>query len=184
VTSYRDLAPPWLAPPVGSGQVMVVFEGRPINVGGPTMLARDLAGPFPSIRRDAPAIEAARLLAGQDLPGLIVLDGRNHPFTVLPGPDVLRMAIPQYCLDDPTLARVIDEAAADLVLRELGDRTVAQCLPTPLRELPVVGPEATVLEVAALMARSRSPLVVVASPGAPMLGVITLDALLDRVLAA
>ena len=115
---------------------------------------------------------------------LVVLDGRNHPFTVLPGPDVLRMAIPQYCLDDPALARVIDEAAADLFLRELGDRTVAQCLPTPLRELPVVGPEATVLEVAALMARSRSPLVVVASPGAPMLGVITLDALLDRVLAA
>lgn len=147
------------------------------------MRARDLAGPFPSIRLDAPAIEAARMLAGQDLPGLIVLDRQGEPFTVLPGPDVLRLAIPQYCLDDPALARVVDEAAADLFVRELGDRTVAQCLPTPLRELPVVAPDATVLEVAALMAQARSPLVVVAAPGSPMLGTITLDALLDRVLA-
>jgi CBS domain-containing protein len=147
------------------------------------MRARDLAAPFPSIRLDAPAIEAARLLAGQDLPGLIVLDERDRPFTVLPGPEVLRMAMPRYCLDDPTLARVIDEAAADLFLRELGDRTVAQCLPTPRRELPVVLPEATVLEVAAVMARSRTPLVVVVDPGSEFLGTITLDALLDRVLA-
>jgi hypothetical protein len=123
------------------------------------------------------------MLAGQDLPGLIVMDGRDRPFTVLPGPDVLRMAIPRYCLDDPTLARVIDEGAADLFLRELGDRTVAQCLPTPLRELPVVAPEATVLEVAALMARTRSPLVVVATQETPLVGAITLDTLLDRVLA-
>ncbi|MDQ1289626.1 MAG: hypothetical protein QG622_3192 [Actinomycetota bacterium] len=148
------------------------------------MLARDLAAPFPSIRRDAPAIEAARLLAGQNLPALIVLDERDRPFTVLPGPDVLRMALPRYCLDDPALARVIDEAAADLFLRELGDRTVAQCLPTPLRELPVVSPDATVLEIASVMARARNPLVVVATRGTPMLGAITLDALMDRMLDA
>lgn len=163
---------------------MYAARNEPCTLEGFTMRAHDLAGPFPSIRRDALAIEAARLLARQDLPGLIVLDDRGHPFTVLPGPDVLRMAIPQYCLDDPILARVVDEAAADLFVRELGDRTVAECLPTPLRELPVVGGEATLLEIAALMARSRSPLVVVATRDAPMLGVITLDTLLERALAA
>jgi CBS domain-containing protein len=47
--------------------------------------------------------------------------------------------------------------------------------------LPVVGPDATVLEVAALMARARTPLVAVVA-GGEMLGAITLDALLDRML--
>ncbi|GAA1853652.1 CBS domain-containing protein [Asanoa iriomotensis] len=148
------------------------------------MRARDLAAPFPTVEFGTPAIEAARLLAGQDLPGLIVVDGSGRPSTILPGTQVLRMAIPSYCQDDPALARVIDEAAADLFLRELGDRTVADCLPERQRELPVVDPDATVLEVAALMARSRSPLVAVVDRKEGLLGAITLDALLDRLVAA
>jgi CBS domain-containing protein len=148
------------------------------------MRARDLAAPFPTVALDTPAFEAARLLAGQDLPGLIVVDGRGRPLTVLPGTQVLRMAVPRYCQDDPALARVIDEAAADLFLRELGERTVAECLPEQRRELPVVDPDATVLEIAAVMARIRSPLVAVMGrgPQAELLGVITLDTLLDRML--
>ncbi|HEU4422571.1 MAG TPA: CBS domain-containing protein [Pilimelia sp.] len=149
------------------------------------MRARDLAEPFPTVTADTPAVEAARLLAGQNLPGLIVVDGRGRPVTILPGTQVLRMAVPRYCQDDPTLARVIDEAAADLFLRELGERTVADTLPKERRELPVVDPDATVLEIAAVMARMRSPLVaVVEGRDAPMLGAVTLDALLDRMLAA
>jgi CBS domain-containing protein len=104
--------------------------------------------------------------------------------TILPGTQVLRMAIPRYCQDDPTLARVIDEAAADVFLRELGDRTVAQCLPREHRELPVVDPDATMLEIAALMARSRSPLVAVVDHREGLLGAVTLDALLDRLVAS
>jgi CBS domain-containing protein len=147
------------------------------------MRARDLVGPFPTVRLDTPALEAARLLAGADLPGLIVVDDTGKPSTILPGTQVLRMAIPQYCQDDPTLARVIDEAAADLFLRELGDRTVAEVLSERPRELPVVHPDATVLEIAALMARARSPVVAVVDPQKGLLGGITLDALLDRMLA-
>ena len=155
------------------------------------MRARDLAAPFPTVTADTPALEAARLLAGQNLPGLIVVDGAGRPVTILPGTQVLRMAVPSYCQDDPALARynqsgalarVIDEAAADVFLRGVGDRTVAQLLPREHRELPVVDPGATVLEVAAVMARSRSPLVAVAKKNEPMLGAITLDAMLDRLL--
>jgi CBS domain-containing protein len=148
------------------------------------MRARDLATPLSTVRMDTPALEAARLLAGQDLPGLIVVDDAARPITVLPGTQVLRMAIPAYCQDDPALARVIDEAAADVFLRGVCDRTVAELLPRERRELPVVDPEATVLEIAAVMARSGSPLVAVADRNQPMLGAITLDALLDRMLAA
>jgi hypothetical protein len=146
------------------------------------MRARDLAVPFPTVGVDTPALDAARLLAGQNLPGLIVVDAAGRPKTILPGTQVLRMAIPSYCQDDPTLARVIDEAAADVFVRTVGDRTVAELLPREHRELPVVDPDATVLEVAAVMARARSPLVAVAGKGQPMLGAITLDALLDRML--
>ncbi|WP_432994512.1 CBS domain-containing protein [Dactylosporangium sp. CA-233914] len=148
------------------------------------MKARDLAADFPAVRLDTAALEAARLLAGQDLPGLIVVDERGYPFTILAGTQVLRMAIPQYCQDDPALARVVDEPAADLLLRELGDRTVAQALPPDKRELAVVAPDATVLEIAAVMARTRTPLVAVVDRDRRMLGAITLDALLDRMLAA
>ncbi|GAA3277548.1 MULTISPECIES: CBS domain-containing protein [Dactylosporangium] len=146
------------------------------------MKARDLAAEFPAVHLDTPAIEAARLLAGQDLPGLIVLDARGYPSTILAGTQVLRMAIPQYCQDDPALARVVDEPAADLLLRELGDRTVAQALPAEKRELAVVAPDATVLEIAAVMARTRTPLVAVVDKQRQLLGAITLDALLDRML--
>ena len=145
------------------------------------MRARDLASEFPTVRRETLAIEAARLLAGQDLPGLIVVDDKGLPSKVLPGTQVLRMAVPAYCQDDPVLARVIDESEADLFLRELGDRTVGDGLADSDRELPVVDGDATVLEIASVMAASGAPLVAVVDDGR-MLGAISLDALLDRVL--
>lgn len=145
------------------------------------MHARELAAPFPTVRRDTAALEAARLLAGQNLPGLIVVDDHGWPATVLPGTQVLRMAVPQYCQDDPVLARVVDEADADLILGELDGRTVGEGLPDRPRELPVVEPDATVLEIAALMARTRTPLVAVVE-NRQLLGAVTLDALLDRLL--
>jgi CBS domain-containing protein len=147
------------------------------------MRADDLATPYPTVALSTPAVEAAHLLAGRDLPGLIVVDDRGRPSTILPGTQVLRMAVPAYCQDDPALARVIDEAAADVFVRGLDGRTVAECLPPERRELPVVDPDATVLEIAALMARTRSPLVAVAGPDGTALGGITLHALLNRILA-
>ena len=146
------------------------------------MRARDLAAPFPTVGLDTSALDAARLLAGSDLPGLIVIDRQGRPTTILAGTQVLRMAIPRYCIEDPTLARVIDEAHADRFLADLAGRTVSELLPERHGELPVVGPDATVLEVAALMARARSPVVAVVD-AREMVGAITLDALLDRMLA-
>ncbi|GAA3306288.1 hypothetical protein [Nonomuraea dietziae] len=55
------------------------------------------------------------------------------------------MAVPGYCQDDPALARVIDEAHADLFLRQLSERTVREALPRERRELPVADLNATVL---------------------------------------
>lgn len=146
------------------------------------MRARDLVIEFPTVTMDTPALEAARLLADQDLPGLIIVDEENRPLTILPGTQVLRLAVPRYCQDDPALARVVDERHADLFVRGLGGRTVRECLSDQRRELPITDLDATVLEIAALMARTRSPLVAVVE-GQRLAGAITLQALLDRLLA-
>ncbi|MEW9533948.1 CBS domain-containing protein [Microbispora sp. NPDC049125] len=143
------------------------------------MRARDLLEPFPTVELDSPVADAARLMAERDLPGLIVLDERGTPCSILPGTQVLRLAVPKYCQDDPALARVIDEAHADAFMRALGDRTVRQAMPERPKELPVTDPDATLLEVAALMARTRSPLVAVVERGR-LLGAVTLNALMDR----
>ncbi len=145
------------------------------------MRARDLVAPFPVITADTSALQAARLLAGLDLPGLIVVDGTHQPVTILPGTQVLRMAIPHYYQDDPALARVVDEEHADQFCRGLENRTVAECLSKPHDELAVVDPDATVLEIAALMARTRTPLVAVVD-NRTLVGAITLDALMDHLL--
>lgn len=147
------------------------------------MRARDLAREQPTVNLDTSAVDAAQLLADTNLPGLVVLDEDGRPSTVLSGTEVLRMVLPRYYTDDPTLVHVIDEPQADQFWRELCGRTVAECLPEKPRELPVVSPDATVLEIAALMARSHCPLVAVIGQDGQLLGMITLDTLMDRILA-
>jgi CBS domain-containing protein len=147
------------------------------------MRAQDLLTAYPTVSPDTPAVDAARLLAGTDLPGLVVVDAQGRPSTILPDTQVLLLVIPQCYVEDPALARVIGEPHADAFWRELAGRTVAECLPERPHELPVVSPRATALEIAALMARTRSPLVAVAERDGPLLGVVTLDGLLDRMLA-
>jgi CBS domain-containing protein len=145
------------------------------------MRARDLAVDFPTATLDTPALEAAKLLAERDLPGLILVDPDGRPLSILPGTQVLRLAVPAYCQDDPALARVVDEAHADLFLRRLGGRTVRECLPEQPKELPVADMKATVLELEALMARTRSPLVAVVD-GGRLVGAVTLQSLMDHAL--
>ena len=146
------------------------------------MRASDIATPMSTVTEATPAREAVRVLAAQDLPGLIVVDGRGRPLTVLAGTQVLRMALPSYCQDDPALARVVEESAADVIFDGLGDRTVADLLPKSRPELPAVAPDATMLEVASVMARSNVPLVAVVGKDKVMTGAITLDGMLDRML--
>ncbi len=147
------------------------------------MRAADLLVPYPSVALDTPAIEAARILADADLPGLIVVDDHGAPYAVLPATQVLRLAVPSYHQDDPHLARLVDEAAADVFIGELGDRTVRELLPADPQELAVVSSQVTALELAALMARTRSPLVAVVEDRR-LLGAVTLHKLLDRVMSA
>lgn len=146
------------------------------------MRASDLMADFPTVTWETPALDAARMLAEHNLPGLVVVDDRGQPATILPGTQVLRMVVPSYYQDDPALARVIDEAHADQFLQELEGRTVREVLSGEVRDLPVVDPDATVLELAALMVQSRCPLAAVVDSDRRLSGVVTLDGLLDRML--
>ncbi|HEV2086680.1 MAG TPA: CBS domain-containing protein [Cryptosporangiaceae bacterium] len=145
------------------------------------MRARNLAAEYPTVGLETDAREAARLLASQNLPGLIVVDAEGRPHSILAGTQVLRFAVPGYVQDDPKLAAVIDEDSADAFCLTLAGIPVRDLLPTAKRELPVVNGDDTVLEIAAIMARTRTPVIAVVEKGR-MLGAVTLDALLDRML--
>ena len=127
------------------------------------MLAAELARHYPTVTLGTDALEAARILADARLPGLIVLDDDGQPYTVLPGSQVLRFIVPRYVQEDPALARAYDEASADAMCDELAARTVRDVLPkrVDLFDLPVVAADATSIEIAAVMAGQRSPIVAV-----------------------
>lgn len=154
------------------------------------MRARDLAEPYPSIAQSDDALAGARLLAEQRLPAVLVLDAYGLPKAILPASQLVRLLVPNYVLEDPTLAAVIDEAHADRLCQALAGRTVDQVLPPGAVLPPIADAEDTAVEVAALMATSRSPLVAVVERAAKgqgrdhLLGVITASRLLERLLGA
>jgi CBS domain-containing protein len=137
-----------------------------------------MAEDFPVISLDDDARQAVELLASRRLPGLIVTRPDGSPYAVLPASQVVRFLVPSYVQDDPSLARVIDESLADRVADKLAGVTVRKLLPDEPSELPVVNHDDTILEIAAIMARLRCPLVVVVR-GRHVVGAITASRLLE-----
>ena len=149
------------------------------------MQAKELAKPYPTIRMDTAAADAARLLAERRLPALIVVDGNEHPLAILPASQVLRMMIPRYVQEDAALRGSWTRPSPTGSWRPWTARTVADLLPRERVPLPVVAPDDTVLEIAAIMAANRCPLVAVVeerSKTAPLTGAISAAELIDRLL--
>ena len=142
------------------------------------MRASDIAVRVPTVTLSDPVSRAVRVMTQEQLPGLIVVDD-GRPKLVIPGTQVLRMAVLDSYQDDPALVRTIDEAHADLFWQEPGNRTVGDCLPTKPAKAVTVAPEATLLELATLMLRQRSPLVAVVDSSGTLIGAITLNRLLS-----
>jgi predicted transcriptional regulator len=144
--------------------------------------AADLAVPYPSIGMDDGAIDAVRLMAEKHLPGLVVCEPDGRPSRILPGSQVLRFVVPRYVQDDAALARVLDERASEGLLEELAGRKVRDLLPRrPDVDLAVANPDDTVLELAALMARTHTPLVAVVEHDR-LIGCVLLSRLLEVLL--
>ena len=130
---------------------------------------------------DSDALAAARLLAEHRLPGILVTDGSGKPFAVLPASQVVRFIVPRYVQDDPSLAGVLNESTADRAADKLGGKKVRDVLPDHLTNVPSAHADDTIIEVAAVMARLRSPLMAVVKDG-KLLGVITASRLLAAAL--
>ncbi|MGN6300894.1 MAG: CBS domain-containing protein [Angustibacter sp.] len=151
------------------------------------MLARDLAEQVPVVRRSDNALEVARLIASLRLAGVVVADDRGEPVALLQGSQVLRIVVPRYVREDPRLAHAYDEAGADELCAGLGRRTVGDLLDddeVTARELPQVQPDDTLVEIAAVMVREHSSLVVVRDDEGTSSGVVTLPRVMAAVLRA
>ncbi|MBJ8348330.1 CBS domain-containing protein [Antrihabitans sp. YC2-6] len=148
------------------------------------MQAHEIAVTPPTVRMNDPVSNAVRLMVVNRLPGMIVVDDANRPVAVLPGTQVLRLAIPESYQDDPALVRTIDEVHADLFWREPGSLTVGDCLPSPVAKPATVPPEATLLEIATVMAKKHSPLIAVVDRHGKLVGAVTLERLLTSLAVA
>ena len=145
------------------------------------MHAEDIAEDFPVVSIDSGALDAARLLAEHRLPGIVVTDSAGKPCAVLPASQVVRFIVPRYVQDDPALARVLNDSAADRAAQKLGGKRVRDVLPEHLVDVPAANADDTIIEVAALMVRLRSPLIAVMKNG-KLHGVITASRLLSAAL--
>jgi CBS domain-containing protein len=145
------------------------------------MRAEELAEAFPVVTVDSDALDAARLLAEHRLPGIVVTDESGKPFAVLPASQVVRFIVPRYVQDDPSLAGVLNESMADRAADKLGNKKVRDVLPDHLTNVPSAHADDTIIEVAAVMSRLRSPLMAVVKDG-KLLGVITASHLLAAAL--
>ncbi|XVS61612.1 CBS domain-containing protein [Actinosynnema sp. CA-299493] len=142
------------------------------------MHASDIAVNVPTVTVHDPVARAVRVMAVSRLPGLIVVDERSRPLMVLPGTQVLRLVVPSAYQEDPALARAVDEAHADRFWLESDDLTVGDCAPRRPVKPVTARADATLLEVAALMARLHSPLVAVVDAAGALLGAVTLERLI------
>jgi CBS domain-containing protein len=153
-------------------------SGRSYGAG---VRAGEIAEDFPVVTMDTSALDAARMLAEHRLPGIVVTDPSGKPFAVLPASQVVRFIVPAYVQDDPSLAGVLDESMADRAAEKLGGKSVRAVLPEHLLNVPAAHADDTIIEVAAIMARLRSPLIAVVKDG-KLHGVITASRLLAAAL--
>ncbi|GAB2712001.1 hypothetical protein GCM10027089_39750 [Nocardia thraciensis] len=108
-------------------------------------------------------------------------DAEGRPEAVLPASQVVRFIIPKYVQDDPALAGVLNESVCDRAASKLRGKKVRDVLPEQLAKVPAAKFDDTIIEVAAIMTRYRSPLVAVMKGSEPV-GVITASRLLDAAL--
>lgn len=147
------------------------------------MRARNIASRHFVVAADAPAAEAAGVLSRLDVRAILVTDADGRLAGVLSDSRLLAALLPDYLEEDIALARVLEEDAGDELWRRLEGRTVADLLDEGEGPHPEVDGDARLLEVAAMMVRTRLSLVGVRDHG-ELIGGISIDDLLTYLLRA
>jgi CBS domain-containing protein len=145
------------------------------------MRARNLASPRETIRVDASAAEAAAVIARHDVRAVLVVDEAGAFAGILSDSELLRCFLPAYVEENEALARVLEESASEELHRRLETKTVADLMPADREAEPVVDADSTLVEVAAIMVRSRASLVGVVE-GDRLVGGISIDDLVSHLL--
>ena len=141
------------------------------------MYLRDLVEHYPSATLDSPALDAVRSMAEEHRLAIIVLDADRRPYAVLSSPQILSALLPDYVIEDPNLAHVLDSHDAEQMIARLGGLTVGDLMPREVREVPVLSQDDTNLEAAAYMAREGISVVAVVSDD-HYVGAVTVSRLL------
>lgn len=141
------------------------------------MYLRDLVEHYPSATVDSPALDAVRSMADEHRLAIIVLDDHQRPYAVLSSSQILSALLPDYVVEDPNLAHVLDSHDAEQLIARLGDLTVADLMPREVRRVPVLAEDDTNLEAAAYMANEGVSVVAVVSDDR-YVGAVTVSRLL------
>jgi CBS domain-containing protein len=145
------------------------------------MKARNLASPRETIPADAPAADAARILARHDVRAVLVIDATGGFAGVLSDSELLRGLLPSYVEEHDALARVLDEFASEALYRRLEGKSVADLMPVDRETEPVVDADDNLIEVASTMVHARASLVGVVDDGR-LIGGISIDDLISHLL--
>jgi CBS domain-containing protein len=147
----------------------------------------DLARNLPVVTRSTTALEAARRIAGDRLSALVVARDGGRPELVVPAVDVLGLLIPRYLREDTRLAAVLDDAAADELWSAADRRTIGELLDSEdvrIYDILVVDPDATLVEVATLMAATHTSIAMLDETDVDEPRFITLPTVMDAALTA
>ena len=169
----------WANPPWAGH--LVVAPAR--EVSGPVR-ARDLAVTYPSLTPDAPAEEAARLLAEEAVEGVFVQDEHGSLQGCVSDTTLLAFLLPRYLAESRALVGTLGEDVANALWQRLRGRTVRDLLPAEAGGLTEVDGDDTLLTVAATLARTGASLVVVRDEDGRLLGGITTSRLIRQLLGA
>lgn len=121
------------------------------------------------------------MLSQHGVRAVLVVDDAGAFVGVLSDSEMLRFLLPPYVGQSWTLARVLDEAAADVLFRRLDGRTVGDLIPADREVAPVVLADHSLVEVASVMVLARVPVVGVSEEGR-LIGGITIEDLLSHLL--
>ncbi|MFF1570918.1 hypothetical protein ACFVY1_47700 [Streptomyces sp. NPDC058293] len=130
-------------------------------------------------------MDAARLPAEYQLSALLVLDSDGQPYAIVPSSQLFGQLLPSCLHEGPMIAASINDRHLGEVAAQLAGIIVAQWLPCPRVRPSSVGLDAGVLQIAALMGRTHSPVVAVVERDGDhtdLVGAVTAARLMERLI--
>lgn len=140
---------------------------------------------LPVVTRNSTVRAALEILSDAHVRWLIVAEPDGIPKATLSGMDILRSIFPEFLLDAPKLARIVDHAEARELMSHQLNRTLGDIIDQMEHDhyrLPTVSAEPTALEIAIELIRTRSSVAYIQGSGPKDPRFATLPGLFQRLL--